>query len=347
MIIIFIFILIILIYIILQYYLIDLKRIDPEYYNRVFPPVNKDFFQHYYKVVTPLKPLISPLKDFKKNQTFPDIYIYNPKYFSPVRDQGRCGACWAFVICSMLSDNVTIKIIKFGKDLNVQQLLSCYTGVNPCDGEAPEDVLIWLQNTGFKLSIDSQYLQTASQCVPSKEGISVEQGTVKSLCKFLKRESIKNKTEEEYKLIEENIYNMKMQLLKDGPFFGSISVYEDFYNFLGNSVYVRTGDRFVGGHAIEVVGWVDKGVDLREGFQDGYWVCKNSWGLDWAPGYEFPGYFAIKMGVNECGIESRSGCAETNVEYTIESKEMPDYLVYNSYKELLEYIMESKIEESN
>jgi len=343
MIIIFIFTLMILLCIIFQYYLINLKRLDKELYTRAFPFLNKDFFRTYYKAVTPLKPLLSPIKDFEMNQTFPDIYIYNPKYFSPVRDQGRCGACWAFVICSMLSDNVTIKIIKFGKDLNVQQLLSCYTGVDPCGGQAPEDVLLWLQKTGFKLSIDDKYLQTVSECIVSNEGISVEPDTVKSLCKYIKRESIKDKTESESKLIEENIYHMKMQLIKDGPFFGSLSVYSDFYTFLGNSAYIRTDDKFIGGHAITIVGWVDKGVDQREGFQDGYWVCKNSWGLDWAPAYEFPGYFAIKMGVNECGIESRSGCAGTNVEYVLENKEIPDYLVYNKYSELLKVIEESKI----
>ena len=130
-----------------------------------------------------------------------------------------------------------------------------------------------------------------------------------------------------------------MQLLEYGPFFGSIGVYQDFFNFKGDRVYVKGSDVFVGGHAIEIVGWCDKGVDLRENFQDGYWVCKNSWSKDWATGYDFAGYFAIKMGSNECGIESRSGAAETNVEYVLEDKKIPEYFVYNTYEQLVKYIV--------
>ena len=312
-----------------------------ESYSRGFPPIIKNFSESYYKVVTPLKPLVSPLKKFKKEGTLPSIYIYNPKYFSPVRDQGRCGGCWAFVVCSMLSDNVTIKILRFGKNLNVQQLLSCYPDANPCDGEAPEDALIWLAKTDFKLSIDNQYLQTATKCVKSDKGIQVEKNSIKSLCKYINRDSIENPTSEESQLLEENINTMKMQLLKGGPFFGSISVYQDFFGFKGDRVYTKGPGQFVGGHAITIVGWVDKGVDLRQGFTDAYWVCKNSWGVQWASGYDFPGFFAIKMGVNECGIEARSGCAEVNVDYRLADKNIPKYFAYNSYADLLKYVLKN------
>lgn len=287
--------------------------------------------------------MISPLKDFQKNQKLPDIYIYNPKYFSPVRDQGRCGGCWAFVICSILSDNITTKVVKFGENLNVQQLLSCYPDVNPCLGEAPEDALIWLEKTNFKISVDSQYLQSVSKCVTVDKGITVTKGSVKSLCKNIPRESIRGPpTENEKQLLSSNIYNMKMQLLKNGPFFGSLNIYDNFFNFKGDKIYTKGSGESVGGHAIEIIGWVDKGVDLREGFENGYWVCKNSWGNGWAPGYDFYGHFAIQMGTNECGIESRSGCAETNVDYILEKEQIPEYLVLNKYIELLKHALLKK-----
>ena len=313
-----------------------------EKYNRGFPPILVNFYQTYYRAVTPLKPLISPLKVFDKEKSLSDIYIYNPKYFSQVRDQGSCGGCWAFVICSILSDNITIKVLKFGKNLNVQQLLSCYPSKNPCDGEAPEDVLLWLEKISFKLSIDNNYLHTPTKCVITKTGIEVEKHSVKSLCRYIKRESITNPTLDETKLINENIYNMKMQLKKNGPFFGSISVYQDFFAFKGDKVYTKGSSKFIGGHAITIIGWVNKDIDIREGFQDGYWVCKNSWGKQWSSSYDFPGYFAVKMGINECGIESRSGCAETNVEYKLEDKNISEYFVYNNYIDFLKYIINQK-----
>lgn len=299
-------------------------------------------FQNYYKVNTPLKPLISPLKMFEKDKVLPNIYIYNPKYFSPVRDQGsKCGGCWAFVICAMLSDSVTIKILKFGKNLNVQQLISCYPE-DGCDGAAPEDALLWLEKNNFKISIGNQYLEVASKCEKSETGITVEKNSVKSLCEYIKRECIINPTQEESKLIKDNIYIMKMQLLKSGPFFGSISVYQDFFNFKGDKVYIKQSGQFIGGHAITIVGWCDKGVDQRAGFEEGYWVCKNSWSTNWAAEYDFPGYFAIKMGSNECGIEGRSGCAEANVEHVIEDKKIPSEFVFNKYIDLIKYVIENK-----
>ena len=336
-------IIILVLIIVIVYIILNNPCKNEEQYNRGFPPIVTNFYQTYYKAVTPLKPLISPLKHFQKDLELPDIYIYNPKYFSPVRDQGRCGGCWAFALASIMSDNVTIKILKFGKNLNVQQLLSCYPDVNPCDGEAPEDALIWLGKTKFKVSIDNKYLQILSKCVITDTGITVDKNSIKSLCKYIPRESIKNPTPEEDRLLQENIYNMKAQLIKNGSFFGSIIAYQDFFNFKGDKVYTHEYRQKIGGHAITIIGWVNKNVDVRDGFTDGYWVCKNSWGTNWASGYDFPGHFAIKMGSNECGVESRSGCAETDVEYLLHNKEIPEYFVYNNYLELIKHIIKSKV----
>ena len=69
---------------------------------------------------------------------------------------------------------------------------------------------------------------------------------------------------------------MKMQLYTQGPFVGSISIYRDFLNFKGDSVYKKNSNDFIGGHAIEIIGWCNPGIDLRKGFEDGYWICKNN-----------------------------------------------------------------------
>ena len=110
---------------------------------------------------------------------------------------------------------------------------------------------------------------------------------------------------------------MKVELITNGPFFAGIYAYDDLFTFTGDSVYIKTDNSsLVGGHAVEIVGWVDKGVDTRSGFSEyGYWVCKNSWGTtDWCPEYDFKGYFPIRMGTNECHIESLCGAALPNIE---------------------------------
>jgi len=54
---------------------------------------------------------------------------------------------------------------------------------------------------------------------------------------------------------------------------------------------------FDGLHAIKVLGW---GVDQKTGLN--YWICQNSWGLNWG----MSGIFWILRGNDECFIETDS-----------------------------------------
>ena len=83
-----------------------------------------------------------------------------------------------------------------------------------------------------------------------------------------------------------------------GPFEVAFTVYGDFPTYK-SGVYVQTNNTELGGHAVRVVGW---------GTLDGvaYWKIANSWNTDWG----LKGYFLIKRGVDECGIED-SGSAGT------------------------------------
>ncbi|OTF71010.1 hypothetical protein BLA29_010020, partial [Euroglyphus maynei] len=48
-------------------------------------------------------------------------------------------------------------------------------------------------------------------------------------------------------------------------------------------------------HAVLVVGY---GIDKKSG--EKYWIVKNSWGKQWG----MDGYFLMRRGTDECGIES-------------------------------------------
>jgi len=54
-------------------------------------------------------------------------------------------------------------------------------------------------------------------------------------------------------------------------------------------------------HAVVAVGW---GVDKKTGVK--YWKLKNTWGLRWGEN----GYFRIRRGTNECGVESMATKAD-------------------------------------
>ena len=87
--------------------------------------------------------------------------------------------------------------------------------------------------------------------------------------------------------------DIQLDILHHGPVEAAFLVYSDFPAY-HSGVYHRTevGGEALGGHAIKVVGWgVEGGVE--------YWLCVNSWDVEWGNG----GTFKIKRGTNECGVE--------------------------------------------
>jgi len=290
-------------------------------------------------VNVPLTPLKSP---YKKVEPKIDPYDYNfatyrTQFLSPIRDQGEdCGCCWAFATCDVISDRLSVMTNgNVRKTLSVQQLLSCiYNGKrNGCDGGNPEEAFEWISTSGYylkpleKSQVDLDYEQIPSRtnspsvistpCTNSVFGVNIEYDSVNSIVKFIKKENI-TKGDPEYSTLVDNIYNMKSELLNGGPFYCAMTVYEDFYSYTGENVYIHNlSSKKIGGHAVEIVGYCDEDVDKRSGFTDAYWICKNSWGKDWPKNSKDNGYFAIKMGVNECGIESRCGLANPKFKQAI------------------------------
>lgn len=283
--------------------------------NNIDIPFEDD--ENPYILNTPLTPLKSKILIYPEIET-PNFLCYNPKKLvSPVNQGQFCGSCWAIIISEIISDRI---ITKYNGSLKIrfsaQQLLDCYNYPNGCNGQSPEDALIWLIKNKSILTTENNipYQQMYTNVITTnknscsiKSGIQLENNSLYSITTFIddneSKIGVKNK-EDSIKLLK-NIENMKRDLLLRGPFFATISIYNDLYNFTENEPYVNKSDVFIGGHAIEIVGYCEPGVDKRNGYIDGYWICKNSWGLDWPKNPIYPGYFTIKMGLNVCGIESR------------------------------------------
>jgi hypothetical protein len=92
---------------------------------------------------------------------------------------------------------------------------------------------------------------------------------------------------------EDTIMN---DILKHGPLMSSFIVYQDFYDFdPKHDIYFHStqdNDTNVGGHAVLISGWGEE-----NGIK--FWWIKNSWGVS----YGMNGYFKMRRGTNECGIE--------------------------------------------
>jgi len=81
-------------------------------------------------------------------------------------------------------------------------------------------------------------------------------------------------------------------IMEGGPVETAFTVYDDFANY-AEGIYHHVSGSMLGGHAVRMVGW---------GVENGnkYWKVANSWNPYWGE----KGYFRIKRGDNDCGIEN-------------------------------------------
>ena len=310
---------------------ITLKKYTESYKFFLFPfNIKKDTKKHFLPARTSIRPFILPLKKYDYEKELPRLIKYKNRLLVPVGDQGECGGCWAFSIADTLADRTMVfSAGQFRKRLSAQAILSCIEFPDGCEGGFLDRSCEWLAENEYPVPLESKlpYQQEyggliKTSCLNKENllGILIKKGTVKSVTTYIPE------TEYDPEILKENIKNMKTELARSGPIFCAMTVYMDIYDYDGNYVYTHSPSAaFVGGHAIEIVGYCEKGEDPRENFKDtGYWICRNSWGP------EFPkkksiygkGYFTIRMGRNECGVESRCGIMDPDIENKSTEKDL-------------------------
>lgn len=292
----------------------DAKSVRTAFLTPVFPniiPMRSPTKQWIAKV--PLTPFRAPLKMLPMLDATPDFLIYNPDALAPVRNQGDCGSCWAFALCDVLADRIAIRTEgRFKQNLSVQQLLACFEP-GGCDGGSPEEASLWASTYDYSFELDRSYPYTQtsggfvrSQCkYPTSTHVKISPGQVFSIVTFIPE------TEYDVSILNQNIENMKMELYEGGPLYCAFAVYDDLFSYTGLEPYRKNKNAtLIGGHAMEIIGYCLKKVDNRRGYEQGYWICRNSWGSEWPTQSALEGYFTVVMGENMCGIESRCGIAE-------------------------------------
>jgi len=220
-----------------------------------------------------------------------------PGCVHPVRNQEQCGSCWAFGATEALSDRFAIETnLSTNVVLSPQDLVSCDTKTNQgCNGGYP--ILAWqyMQRTG--VVTDACYPYTSGggvtgNCVLGKAGSKCPSGT---------GTVVLYNAASAY-AIGTTVAAIQTEIYTNGPIEVAFDVYQDFFSYT-SGVYVHKTGALAGGHAVKMIGWgVLNGVD--------YWTVSNSWGTDWG----MDGFFLIKRGVDECGIESAgvAGLADTS-----------------------------------
>ncbi len=199
-------------------------------------------------------------------------------WVTPVRNQGQCGSCWAFGGVAAMESKILISgnTPGYPLDLSEQFLVSCSQG--SCNGWGAAETVSYLQNEG---TVDEPCLPYgASDLIPCTDRCS------DWIYRNMKLENWGFCT---------GVAQMKAAL-NVAPITGCFIVYDDFMSY-GGGVYQHVWGDYAGGHMISIVGYSEA---------QNAWICKNSWGGGWGE----DGYFMIRMGYDECGIESGSPYGE-------------------------------------
>jgi len=243
-------------------------------------------------------------------------YYQNHGFLTPVRDQKQCGSCWAFSTTSMIADRISIATQgKFKKLLSVQYMTSCFKGGNlqGCLGGMPDTAIAMMARQGVPLDTTYPYQQnrqsenascdTGGATCPCKPTavtgclIKTQPGSLYKVCDTDGYTNLNTWNKISATTIKKNVVRMKHEIMRYGPIVATLIVYEDFYDYRPGEVYQNNpNSNYVGGHAMVIVGW----QDTAPGVPVPYWICKNSYSVDFGD----EGYMNIRMGTNECLIES-------------------------------------------
>jgi cathepsin B len=204
---------------------------------------------------------------------------------SQIRDQRHCGSCWAFGAVESMSDRVCIHTGEVVA-LSAEDMNSCSGSCGDCDGGYPSCAWQYWKNTGV----------VSEDCYPYTAGKNKSEIVTPpclSTCNGNTSKSWKtdkHKAKSAYSASGEK--NIMADIFTNGPVECAFQVYQDFMTYK-SGVYHHTTGSYLGGHAVRMLGWgTESGVK--------YWLCANSWNTIWGD----QGYFKIRRGNNECGIES-------------------------------------------
>jgi len=244
------------------------------------------------------KAYLPPAKDIQPAKAIPDSFDARtawPKCNSigHIRDQGPCGSCWAFGAVEAMSDRICISSGQTNQlELSAQDMVSCCDSCGDgCEGGYPSAAWDFWDQTG--LVSETVYPYAFPSCEHHINGSKPPCGSVQPTpdCNQDLLKNPKNQGKTSYS-VSASVEKIQTEIMTNGPVEVAFSVYADFLTYK-SGVYHHTSGSMLGGHAVKMLGWgVDAGTP--------YWLVANSWNPDWGN----QGYFLIRRGHDECGIES-------------------------------------------
>ena len=206
-------------------------------------------------------------------------------YITPIKDQGDCGACWAFAVSAALESKALIALNTPNAplDLSEQVLTSCGNAGN-CDAGYINAASDFISNYGLPPEYCYPYTASNGSCSNSCPDWASIAYTVSG-----------------WSLVDPNVDAIKDALYHYGPLVALMAVNSDFF-YYGSGIYSHAWGSFEGYHAALIVGYDDV---------EQYFIVKSSWGTGWGEA----GYFRIAY--SEIGSETIFGCWLIAYEKTI------------------------------
>jgi cathepsin C len=219
-------------------------------------------------------------------------------YDSIVKNQGNCGSCYAMATISVAEARIRIKSkMRDQTLLSSQAVVSCSIYNQGCDGGYPYLVAKHAVDFGLVPNACMEYTAENGECklMRSKQCRDPNNPTRYYASNYSYIGGFYGGCSE-VAMMEELYQNGPVMVAFDAPsslFYYTGGIYtgekppQEDEHVPGLNIWEKTN------HAVVAVGWgVDKGVK--------YWIIKNTWGGDWGEN----GYFRIRRGTDECGVES-------------------------------------------
>ncbi|MEB3339278.1 Ser-Thr-rich GPI-anchored membrane family protein [Okeania sp.] len=234
---------------------------------------------------------------------------------TPVRDQGSYGSCWAFASYASLESSI-LKASGTEVDLSENHLKNH----NGFEWRIPVGGTQEQPGEGGNHSMSIAYLSRGDGPVneaddPYKEykDYPGQEGTPKYYVDNM--------------LIFDTDTEMKQGLIDYGALYTTMAI--DYSSFSKDkTTYYFSGGEPDGYHAVAIVGWDDNKA-IPGASEEGAWLCKNSWGADWAD----DGYFWISYqdvaGAN-IGISFNDATAASNFNNIYYHDEFGQVSTFNS-----------------
>jgi len=221
-----------------------------------------------------------------------------------------CGSCWAHGALSALGDRIKIQRMKAGLtgpdiNLSIQYILNCGTEVaGSCHGGSATGTYEFVKSANVPFSTCMQYMACSHE---SNEGFCNYVDTTCNAintcrtCSTFKDfggvcnplDYYPNATIAEYGESPDSSEAIKAEIFARGPVATGVNAVE-ILEYTGGIIDLPWKSKEVD-HIVSITGWGQS----PDGSQ--HWIVRNSWGEYWGE----RGFFRIKMGGNQLGIEGQ------------------------------------------